>query len=326
VADYVQYGSLATVPGPLRCEGVTQWCFPIKADRDRLDALCRRVFTEPTGGEVDLRPLGSHVILTLGRVDRIVSEQDSFSTMGWSPEGQSAIWIPLGRVSDHGEELVAEQMLMFSPYMWVDNPISLASGREMYGFPKAFGWVELPAPGEEETAFGLDVFGMDFARDEAPSRRALVRVARGERVHELSGIAWSALLDVGRHLRHLLEGNGGKSVRFGLRFAESLVHDVGTSGVRQVFLRQERAIEDGRQAALQQVTEASYRVTSMRAAPLEHEYSMDLTPLDSHPIGTELGLASQVTSCAFRTESQFVLETGSVVWDARAATSAHAGR
>jgi hypothetical protein len=320
VPDYVEYGSLATVPGPLRCEGVTQWCFPIEADPDRLDALCRKVFAEPTDGAIDLRPLGSHVILTLGRVEQIVSEQDPFTTMGWSPEGQSAIWIPVGRVRAHGEELLAEQLLMFTPYMWVDNPISLASGREMYGFAKAFGWLDLPVRGDDEAAFGLDVFGMDFGRDEAPSRRPLVRVARGERVHELADVAWSALLDVGRHFRHLVEGDRGRSVRFGLRFAEGLIHDVRIGGVRQVFLRQ-RSIENGRHAALQQVAEATYRVTTMRGAPLEHEYSVDLSPLDSHPLGVDLGLASQVTRYAFRTESQFVLETGSVAWDAAALTS-----
>ncbi len=218
MTDYVEYGSLATVPGPLRCEGVTQWCFPLEADRDRLESLCRRVFTEPTGGAIDIRPLGSHVILTLGRVARIVSEQSRFATMGYSPEGQSAIWIPVARVRADGETPVAGQMLMFTPYMWVDNPISLASGRDMYGFSTAFGWVDLPSQGDEETAFGLDVFGMDFGRDEPPARRPLVRVARGEHVHELTDVSWSALLDVGRHLRHLVEGHGRDSTHFGLSF------------------------------------------------------------------------------------------------------------
>jgi len=48
---------------------------------------------------------------------------------------------------------------------------------------------------------------------------------------------------------------------------------------------------------------------------------VDLSPLDSHPLGAELGVASQVTRYAFRTESQFVLETGSVAWDAAAQTA-----
>jgi hypothetical protein len=325
VADYVEYGSLATVPGPLRCEEVTQWCFPLQADPERLEELCRSVFAEPTGGEIDLRPLSSRVLLTLGRVGRIVSEQSPFSTMGWSPEGQAAIWVPVGRFREEGEKLIAQEMLMFTPYMWVDNPISLSSGREMYGFPKAFGWVELPAEDGVAGDLRLDVFGMDFEREEAPSRRPLVRITRGERVHELTDVAWSALRDIGRHLRRLPERDDGGSLRFGLHFAESMLQDARERGVRQVFLHQLRSVEDGKVAALQQVTEATYHVTAVRGAPLEHEYAIDLSPLDSHPIGRVLGLASQRTRHAFRTESRFVLRAGSVRWDASTIASAASG-
>ena len=60
----------------------------------------------------------------------------------------------------------------------------------------------------------------------------------------------------------------------------------------------------------------------MRGAPLEHEYSVELSALDSHPLGKELGLSARQTArYAFRTKSEFVLETGSVVWDAATAGS-----
>jgi hypothetical protein len=203
--------------------------------------------------------------------------------------------------------------------MWVDNPISLASGREMYGFAKARGWMALPAAGEQEASFGLDVFGMNFDREEAPERRPLVRVTRGEHVPELADAAFSALHDVGRHLRGLLSGHRDGSPRVGVRFAESLLRDVRAGGVQQVFLHQLRSVEDGTQAALQQVTQARYRVTSLRGAPLEHEYTIALSALDSHPLATELGLVGELrTRLAYRTESQFELEAGRVVWDSAA--------
>ncbi|HEY6778968.1 MAG TPA: hypothetical protein VI122_20875 [Thermoleophilaceae bacterium] len=151
------------MPGPLRCLGSTQWGFLAEADHERVDALCRRVFAEPTGGEIDLRPLGSHVLVTLGRIERIVSEVAPFDSMGSSPESQAAVWIPVGRVLDGA---VADQFLMFTPYMWVDNPISLPSGREMYGFAKAFGWMELPDSDSAPAA--LDVFAWTSAATRRP--------------------------------------------------------------------------------------------------------------------------------------------------------------
>jgi hypothetical protein len=301
--EYVEYGSLATVPGPLRCLGSTQWGFLAQADHDRLDALCRRVFAEPSGGEVDLRPLGSHVLVTIGRIEGIVSEVAPFDRMGSAPEGQAAVWIPVGRVRDRP---VADELLMFTPSMWVDNPISLPSGREMYGFAKAFGWMELPD--SDSASAGLDVFGMDFDRDESPSRRPLLRLEPGERVH-FADLAWTGLLDLARHLRKPVE------VHAGLRLAESIVDDVRKNAVRQAFLHQVRAPEDGRRAALQQVTEVVYRMLRFRGRPLGREYRLTVSPLDSHPLGAELGLADQTIHYAFRTESDFVVEAGRVLWD-----------
>jgi hypothetical protein len=297
--EYVEYGSLATVPGPLRCLGSTQWGFLAEADHERLEALCRRVFAEPTGGEIDLRPLGSHVLITLGRIERIVSEVAPFDRMGSSPEGQAAVWIPVVR-----DRSVAEELLMFTPYMWVDNPISLPSGREMYGFAKAFGWMELPDA--DSAPAGLDVFGMDFDRDETPSRRPLLRLEPGDRV-DLAELAWTGVLDLARHLRG--------SVQAGLRLAESIADDLRKGGVRQAFLYQMRSPEDGRRAALQQVTEVAYRVLRFSGRPLRNEYRLTVSPLDSHPLGAELGLHDQTIQYAFRTESDFVVEPGRVLWD-----------
>jgi hypothetical protein len=298
--EYVEYGSLATVPGPLRCLGSTQWGFLAEADHDRLDALCRRVFAEPSGGEVDLRPLGSHVLITLGRIERIVSEVAPFERMGSSPEGQAAVWIPVGRVRP-------EDFLLFTPYMWVDNPISLPSGREMYGFAKAFGWMQLPEG--DAAPLGLDVFGMDFDRNETPSRRPLLRMDPGDRV-DLAEIAWSGLLDLARHLRRPVEAHAE------LHLAETILDEVRKDRVRQAFLLQVRSPEDGRRAALQQVTEVAYRVSRFSGRPLGREYRLTVSPLDSHPLGAELGLVDQTIRYGFRTESDFVVEAGRVLWDA----------
>jgi Acetoacetate decarboxylase (ADC) len=319
MADYVEYGPLAAVPGPLRCESVTQWCFPLEADRGRLEALCEEVFAAPSGEDVKLCLLGSHVLLTLGRIERIVSEQKPFTSMGWAAENQAAIWIPLARFHEDGHRRVADELVMFTPFMWVDNPISLVSGREMYGFPKAMGWLDLPQPGAAEATFGLDVFGMNYESNEEPSRRPLVRITRGKQVHELTEITFSTLRHVGTHLRQLVAGEARPSTRLGWSFAEHVVENMAAGGVRQVFLKQVRAVGDGSQAALQQVTEATYQVNKMSGRPLEHEYEVELRSLSSDPLAERLGLQPNLTTrTAFRTESEFVLETGRVVWDAAA--------
>ena len=48
--SYVEYGSLATAPGPLLCERARLYCFVLRTDRHRVQQLCDLVFTQPTGG------------------------------------------------------------------------------------------------------------------------------------------------------------------------------------------------------------------------------------------------------------------------------------
>jgi hypothetical protein len=316
--DYVEYSSLATVPGPLTAHGATEWGFALEADDAKLEALCQKVFAETTGGEIDIRPLGHHVLLTLGRIDRLVSDLPPFDSMGWSPEAQVDIWVPAARVERDGDDLVAVELLMFMPYIWIDNTISLPAGREMYGYPKAFGWAVLPEEGTEETTFGIDVFGMNFGGDESPSRRPLIRIERGDHQSNLAGISFSGLRDIGRHLRDLFESEPGESVRPGLKLGAQLIDDTFDRRLRQVFLKQIRAVEDGHKAALQQVTTANYRILDMSGDGLDHEYQCTIEELDSHPLGKELGLKSQTTHFGFRTEADFRLETGRVLWDAAA--------
>ena len=144
---------------------------------------------------------------------------------------------------------------MFVPYIWIDNTISLPSGREMYGYPKAFGWAVLPDEGAEEDSFGLDVFGMNFG--EAPSQRPLIRIERGDHADEHRDKPLNSLTDVGSHLRHVVQPEARRALWPDLHMLAELFQDLRAHRLRQVFLKQIRAIDDGHKAALQQVTQAT---------------------------------------------------------------------
>jgi hypothetical protein len=271
-----------------------------------------------------VRPLGRHVFLTLGQIDRIVSELPPFDTMGWSAEGQAALWVPVARVSAGGGNgrAVADELLMFTPFMWVDNPISLPSGREMYGFEKSWAWMDVPAAGGDESSFGLDVLGMDYDQNETPARRPLIRIERREKVHELAHTVWSGIVELGRHFKEVIEGRPGEAVRPGIELAHTLAADLRGGGLRQVFLQQLRSIEDGNRAAFQRVTAARYELLGFHGAPLEHEFEVTFSVIDTHPLYDQLGLTSQSTALGFRTESEFRLLPGEVLWDGAARPAA----
>src|ERR1700712_811752 len=67
---YVEFGGLGSAPGPLQCDDTTLYVFGLKAEHAKLDALCTKVFRDPTGGPGDLPPAGEKRDRPLGRRGR----------------------------------------------------------------------------------------------------------------------------------------------------------------------------------------------------------------------------------------------------------------
>ena len=61
----------------------------------RVEALCQKVFSQPSRGTVTARPIGKHVMFTWGVIDRVVSETPPYDQRGGVSEPQVAIWIPV---------------------------------------------------------------------------------------------------------------------------------------------------------------------------------------------------------------------------------------
>jgi hypothetical protein len=313
--SYVEFGGLASAPGPLACDDTTLYVFGLEADPGKLDALCRRVFREPSGGAVDLRPLGDHVILTFGVVGAIRPGLEPWHSMGAVREPQVGFWIPVARVrEDDDGDAVAQDFGMFCAAMMLDNPISLLSGREDYGYPKTMGWSTMPADGDLTAPFTLEVFGMNFGTGEQPERRPLLELTpAGEELSDAE-LAVGDILEVGKWIKDVLFDQRG-GVDLGLRFAVEFAKDLRDHRVDQVFLKQVRATDDGRQADLQQVVIAPAITRNVRARQLHHDYDLTLHRLDSHPLHDELGLSDQRVTLACRMDFDFVIEAGRVVWD-----------
>src|SRR4051812_37220728 len=233
---YVEFGGLGSAPGPLQCDDTTLYVFGLKADHARLDALCRRVFQAPTGGAVDYRPLGDTVMVTFGVVGAIRPALEPWHGMGAVREPQVGFWIPVARVEQHGERLVAQDFGMFCAAMMLDNPISLLSGREDYGYPKTMGWSQMPAdPTRDKDPFTLDVFGMDFAPDQHPERRRLMDLTPTGDPSETE-LALDDIRAVARWFKAMLFDRPG--VDLGLHFALEFGRALRESAVNQVFLKQ----------------------------------------------------------------------------------------
>jgi hypothetical protein len=308
---YVDYSGLICLPPAFDSLNTKMWGFWAEADGAKLDALCQRLFAEPSGGEVDYRPLGSHVMLSWGRIGSVSSMTPPFDKMGAVEEDQVAVWIPVAQVKREGDELEAERFAMFVAFIWLDNPMSLATGREVFGYPKSWGWPGFP-PGEPDN-FTLDVFGLNYGSGEKAARHPLIEIVRGDPLPDAEPEELDSLHAAARHAHQHLHG---EHIDYGFKFVTGLVKDLLAHTLPTVFLKQIRSIEDGTGAALQQIAQARYTVKRLRALPLLHSYEMTVHALDSQPLGDELGLTSGPVHLAYECEIDFLVGGGRVVWDA----------
>ena len=316
---YVDYGALMTPPGPFRSRDTTLYGFVAQADGDKLDALCRRVFTEPTDGDVDILALGDRVMLTWGDIKQVVSETAPYDERGGVAEPQVALWIPVAFVKRRRRgRAVAERFAMFVPYLWVDNAMSLATGRELFGYPKSAGEFTFPEPGVSPRRWSLQAYGLDYRPEEIACFRPLMEIVEGDALEGDGDDPWhEGLIDVARDLAHrLFDFGDDERVVGSLELAGDLASDLFRRSFRHVFLKQMRAIEDGSdRAALQQVTECFYDIVSLRARPRLREYTLTVHPLDSHPVITELGLDTQSLNLGYEVKMDFDVGHGKVLWD-----------
>jgi hypothetical protein len=219
------------------------------------------------------------------------------------------------------DKLVAQDFGMFCAAMMLDNPISLLSGREDYGYPKTMGWSAMPAdPADAATPFTLDVFGMDFGTGQEPARRRLMELAPvGEELSEAE-LAVGDILQVGEWIKDMLFDR--PEVELGLKFAYEFGKALHDHKVNQVFLKQIRATGDGRRADVQQVVVAPAITKNITVSQLQHDYQCTIQHLDSHPLHEELGIAPQQrVTLALRMHFDFLIEAGEVRWSAPGTTN-----
>jgi hypothetical protein len=315
--DFVQYGSLMVPPAPFDSLGAKVTGFIVKADGAKLDALCQRVFKDTTGGEIDVLAIGDRVMLTWGTIDSVVCMTGPYKGVGGVAEPQVVVWIPVAHVAreDDGTP-VAERFAVFVPYIWVDNAMSLATGRELFGYPKAWGYITFPAAGEATRTWGCDVFGLDFGKGETVGRRPLLEIIEGDALEgDGDDPGYDGILDLAKDVVGRLLHRGDDEMHVSMKLAEDLWGDLRGKSFPHLFLKQIRAIEDEGGAALQQVGQASYSVGRAHAKPLLREFTLNVRPLDSHPVVAELGLESQSFNLAYEIDMDFVVGGGRVLWD-----------
>ena len=307
---YLEYGGLTSVPGPFHCSEARIVLTPLQADPQRLASLCATVLAGPDGTS-RYTPVGEFVMLSFGSMvvrstspDRSGLFDTPYSDMGAAVEHHVALWVPTVAQRGDGDVESIDQFALFLPAMWVDNPVSLLGGREIYGIAKQWG---VPTIGDDHSC-SLDVVGGDFGPGAMAGEHRLLDIIPSPDIHP--GRAVRELADeagriVGDGLRRLLHGHVEVPDR-------ALLAEVGRAVVdrqlQQVAVRQFRTpAGDGASGSTPELIDITTRFSSLDVKLLDHGFDVAVHPLDSHPLHTALGIASQTTVVGLEVAADFVL-------------------
>ena len=136
--DVNDYGVADATSGPpFLFENVTCRVFPIKANMARLVRFCQQYLN------MDIPKTMAHFRPAIPYVYMMVLNYGSMSpaairarNTGWVSQHEVTFTVPLEQWQERGGRLTFDRWAFTSPFIFVDDELSLTTGREVYGWPK----------------------------------------------------------------------------------------------------------------------------------------------------------------------------------------------
>jgi hypothetical protein len=112
------------------------------ADGTKIDALLKKHIDEPSGGAVKATtffPAHPFVLFVCADIQKAYSQHPDDVDKGYDTERDMGFFVPANYTDQDGNTSIA----MFLPYLYVDNLAALLVGREIFGFPKLLGKIDI---------------------------------------------------------------------------------------------------------------------------------------------------------------------------------------
>ena len=298
---YVETGGKQCLSQPFEHNNVRFTSFLLEADIAALTALVDKQLNVPGKGHVTYHPLVNRVMAGFAQIQKAHCLNLPDSKMGWIPEIDVALWVPVAAVKKVLGVNFIERIAWFLPYVFVNNPWAFASGREIYGFPKEYGVFQLPAGENDAALFATDAVAIAKFN---PATEATVQRIFDVRRQDTPTVGKPAqtFATIEEIFKDFVEAIFGPSTSItlpGLGLVVELLDVLVHHTFPLVFLKQFRDVADPTRACYQAIIEAESKVTRFGGGHrLAGDYTATVRALDSHPIVSDLGLAPPLRSTA----------------------------
>jgi hypothetical protein len=287
---FIQPGGAQTYPQPLDLRDCHLFSFVLDADGVALGRICDRYLNGPAQGQVTYVPAASCALLIVAMIGRISCVNLPPEQQFWLPETDIAFWVPVFKGKTEGGVFVAEALQWFLPYVFVDNSWAVASGREIYGYPKAMSSFTLPPPGDPDHFLVNTLTVKSFGPESEATWQRLFEINRTSPPGGLFRRTFRSVVETGEALVKAAIADRILPIP-GIGMIEELYHLIVHGTMPMVFLKQFRDATIATDACYQAVVEAPAQVTTFRkAGELAADYNVTIQSYASHPIVADLGL------------------------------------
>lgn len=138
--EYVERGGQQVWRPPYSAREAELYGFVIGADQSAIDALLARDLIHPSGGAVDYRCAHANVVVTFGHIEVEASLDPVDKLRGFLSEDEVSIWCLVADMNSPG------RLLWYLPYVFTNSEQTIATGREIFGYPKQLGYFDKDYP------------------------------------------------------------------------------------------------------------------------------------------------------------------------------------
>ncbi|MEO1592062.1 MAG: hypothetical protein AAFU71_12315, partial [Cyanobacteria bacterium J06632_22] len=247
-------------------------------------------------------------------------QDPSQKDIGYVGEKEAIIWVLTMAGHQIGPIFWIDHLAWFTPYMFVNSSYAMATGREVYGYPKEWGWFHLPPQPDQLTHLSVeaDVFPT-YSPATPATRKPVLTIDVTSPGVQAPGL-WRTQRDCFKEIISLLyetEQDLARDIALpGLGLSLEALESLLTGAVPFVFLKQFRDVKEGHKPCYQAIVEANTTLAKFRRGGLLNgDFNTQIANFDSHPIVHDLGLGSATppVKLACWLDFDFVTEAGKEV-------------
>ena len=317
---YIDRGGNLILRQPFLQTNTRLYAFVLPSRYESLVTLVDQCLNAPLG-ERRYMPVAGFTTLVCANIPMMHSTNPIDSQKGHMSELDIGLWVPVASGREVDGTFVPEKLFWFLPYIYVDNAPAMATGREIYGFPKQAGTLAIPIDENEPGRILADVIVLPtYSPETKAEMRRVIEVASTSPPCELrADFDTAAALAKGLRGR-LVESffHEKNSPPFSWKLLESIVTELFTGEMPMVFLQQFRDVEFCNGSAYQAIVEAPTKVAGFHGAGFLHgDHEVSIHSFASHPMATDLGLPDGPIRPVMQmwVDFDFTIDAGNVVWN-----------